>query len=161
MRKIRQLKKNAFYHVTARANRQEFIFEQDNIKEMFLDILTAAKKRFNFKIKNFCIMSNHIHLIIKPLYKDDLSKIMQWILSIFAIRFNSFYNYHGHVWYDRFKSSIIETFSYYKTVFEYINNNPVKAGMVEKPEDYYYCGITYLKNKVYEIIDPPPFLSES
>ena len=155
MRKPRQLKINAIYHVTARSNRSEFIFEPDYIKEMFLDVLKAAKKRFKFKLKNFCIMSNHIHLIIKPLHKTDLSKIMQWILSCFAVRFNSFFGYKGHVWYDRFKSVIFETLRHYITAYYYINNNPVRAGLVEKPEDYIYCGITFLKNKVYEIIDPP------
>ncbi len=155
MRNRRQLTDNGFYHVTARANRKEFIFEQDIIKKMFIDILKDAKKKFGFKIKNFCIMSNHIHLIIKPLNKQDLSKIMQWLLSVFAVRFNKFYGYCGHVWYDRFKSSIIKTFTYYKSAYEYINNNPVKAGLVDKPENYEFCGITYLKNKVYEVIDPP------
>ena len=155
MRVPRQLKENVSYHVTARANRQEFIFESDSIKELFLDVLKAAKKRYKFKIINFCIMGNHVHIMIKPLHKSDLSKIMQWVLSVFAVKFNKINGFYGHVWYDRFKSTIIETLRHFLTVFEYINNNPVKAGMVEKPEDYFYCGITFLKNKVYEIVDPP------
>ena len=155
MRKTRELIENGYYHVTARANRKEFIFEQDNIKMMFIDIMKDTKKKYGFKVKNFCIMSNHIHIIIKPLKKHDLSRIMQRILSIFAIRFNRFYGYCGHVWYDRFKSTIIKTFSHYKTAYQYINNNPVKAGLVENPEDYKYCGIRFLRNKKYEVIDPP------
>ena len=96
--------------------------------------------------------------MIKPLLKNDLSKIMQWILSVFAVKYNKINGFYGHVWYDRFKSKIIKTFSQYLAVYEYINNNPVKAGIVEKPEEYIYCGITYLKNKIYEIIDPPGVL---
>ena len=160
MRVPRYLKENALYHVTAKANRGEFIFESDSMKELFLDVVKAAKKRYKFKVKNFCIMSNHIHFMIKPLHKNDLSKIMQWILSVFAVKYNKINGFYGHVWYDRFKSKIIKTFSQYLAVYEYINNNPVKAGMVEKPEDYIYCGITYLKNKIYEIIDPPGVLQD-
>ncbi len=156
MRKPRELRGNAIYHVTAKANRKEFIFEPDIIKEMFVEILKAAKKRYKFRIKNFCIMTNHIHLMIKPLNGKDLSKIMQWILSKFAVRFNKFYGYQGHVWYDRFKSKIFETYSHYKAAYEYINNNPVKAGIVMRAEDYFYCGISFMKNKVFEIVDPPP-----
>ena len=155
MRKARILRENGIYHVTAKANRSEFIFEPDCIKEMFIETLKTAKSKFGFKVKNFCIMSNHVHIIIKPSAKTSLSKIMQWILSVFAVKFNKFYGYHGHVWYDRFKSIIFETLRHYLAAYEYINNNPVKAGLVEKPEDYAYCGVTYLKNKVYEVIDPP------
>ena len=161
MRMPRQLKINAMYHVTARANRQEFIFKPDFIKQMFLDVVKAAKKKYKFRIENFCIMSNHVHIMIQPLHKSNLSKIMQWILSKFAVIFNRFYGYHGHVWYDRFKSIIIESLKHYITVYEYLKNNPVKAGLVKNPEDYFYCGITYLKNKVYEIVDPPGSFQDS
>ncbi len=155
MRNTRILVNNGTYHVTARANRQEFIFEPDCIKEIFINVIKAAKKKYSFRIENFSIMSNHVHLMIKPLERSSLSKIMQWILSNFAIRFNKFYGIHGHVWYDRFKSKVVKTIQHYFAVHEYINNNPVKAGMVLNPEDYLYCGITFLKNKVFEVIDPP------
>ena len=97
-------------------------------------------------------MDNHIHLIIKPERGYDLSKIMQWILSVFAIRFNKFYKLHGHVWYDRFRSKIIKTFRYYLQVFDYISNNPVKAGIVEKAEDYKYSGLRFLRDKILDLI---------
>ena len=155
MRKPRNKKENATYHVIARSNRQEFIFEKDNIKDIFIRILKDAKKKYRFKIINFCVMTNHIHLLIKPHPKSDLSKIMQWILSKFAVVFNKIYSYKGHVWYDRFKSIIIESFRQLYAVYEYINNNPVKAGLVKKAEDYKYCGLAYLKNKVFELVDPP------
>ena len=143
------------YHAFARINRQEFIFKDNEIKDMFLEVLKAAKKKYNFIIYHFCIMDNHIHLIIKTLRNNSLSEIMQWILSRFAVKFNKLKGYHGHVWYDRFKSKIIRTYSQFLKVFEYISNNPVKAGMVENAEDYFYSGITFIKNKVFEIINPP------
>ena len=155
MRSRRFLVDGGIYHAFARINRQEFIFKDDDIKNMFLEVLKAAKKKYNFIIYHFCIMDNHIHLMIKTLNNYSLSEIMQWILSKFAVKYNKFMGYHGHVWYDRFKSKIIRTYSQFLKVFEYISNNPVKAGMVRNAEDYFYSGITFIKNKVYEIINPP------
>ncbi len=103
MRQARLLIIGASYHVTAQANRKEFIFQPDIIKDLFLEVLASAKKKYDFKIINFCIMSNHIHLMIKPLKKSCLSDIMQWVLGNFAVKFNKIYGIHGHVWYDRFK----------------------------------------------------------
>jgi REP element-mobilizing transposase RayT len=159
MRVPRIIKENVFYHVVARANRNEFIFNRNDIKEMFMDVLFKAKKRWAFQIKNFCIMDNHIHLLIKPDRNKNLSRIMQWILSVFAIRYNKKFGFVGHVWYDRFKSTIIESFHEYIRVYEYITNNPVSAKIVKKVQDYLYCGINYKKYGIYGIIDPPDNLA--
>ena len=158
MRTKRKLQDDAVYHVTARSNRQEFIFEHDDIKELFLFILTAAKKKYKFKLINFSIMSNHVHIMLKPEKNADLSKIMQWILSVFAVRFNKIHGYHGHVWYDRFKSVIADTLKHLAAAYEYINNNAVKAGLTEKAEDYKYRGFFFRKNKKAGIVDPPDIL---
>jgi len=155
MRKNRILRNNASYHVIARANRKEFIMESKENKDLFLAVLKEAKKRYKFIVKNFCIMGNHVHLIIKPLKKENLSKIMQWILSVFAIRYNKFYNITGHVWYDRFCSKIIEDIRQLITTFRYIAENPVRAGIVNKPDEYKYNGITFIKNKLFDILEPP------
>jgi REP element-mobilizing transposase RayT len=63
MRKTRILKKGASYHITSLINRKERIFEDKLTKQLFIDILIRAKKKFKFNIINFCIMHNHIHLI--------------------------------------------------------------------------------------------------
>lgn len=122
---------------------------------MMLDILKKAKKRFNFQIKNFCIMGNHIHLLIKPAKNENLSRIMQWILSVFAVRFNSVKGFRGHVWYDRFKSKIIASFQQFINTFQYIQNNPVLAGLVETHLDYKYSGDWHIRAQSYDFIDEP------
>lgn len=129
----------------ARSNRQEFIFEQNSIKELFIHVLKKAKKKYRFKILDFCIMSNHVHLVIQPHPSEDISKIMQWILSMFAVLFNKLHGYKGHVWYDRFKSKIVESLKQLAALLEYIKNNPVKAGLVKKAENYKYCGTAFIK----------------
>lgn len=100
-------------------------------------------------------MDNHIHLLIKPGKGENLSKIMQWILSVFAKRYNKHFNLKGHVWYDRFKSKIIESFQQLISTFEYICNNPVKAEMVESAEEYLYGALWFIRHRLFDLVEPP------
>jgi REP element-mobilizing transposase RayT len=155
MRKPRKLMDNATYHVTARANRSEFILNGAEEKEEFLSVLKRAKKRFGFTLKSFCIMGNHIHLMIKPPKAYGLSKIMQWILSVYALSFNRKFGYTGHVWYDRFHSTIIQTAAYFIKVFQYISDNPVKAEICPNPINYPYAASYFILRARFGFIEPP------
>ncbi len=155
MRKTRYLQIGADYHVTAKINRGEFALEPQIIKEMFMHTVKRAKMKYSFKLKNYVLMDNHIHLLIRPGKDENLSKIMQWILSVFAKCYNKYYNLKGHVWYDRFKSKIIDNFQQLLATFRYICNNPVKAEMVETPEEYQYGALWYIRRKLFDIVEPP------
>lgn len=155
MRHSRVLQPDAEYHVVARANRREFIFDSPEIKELFLDVLRRAKKKYAFSVSNFCIMSNHFHLMIRPAAGESLSRIMQWILSVFAARFNRRFGYVGHVWYDRFKSKIIASFRHFLAAFFYIAANPVRANMVAGITDYPFSGLQHIRDGDFSILDPP------
>jgi len=155
MRKPRYLINNAEYHVTARINRGEFALETREIKELFLHTVKRAKGKYFFRLKCFVIMDNHIHLLISPGTGENLSKIMQWILSVFAIHYNKYFNLKGHVWYDRFKSKIIENFQQLLATFRYISNNPVKAKMTENPEEYLYGSLWFIRHRLFDIVEPP------
>ncbi len=155
MRKTRILENHAVYHVVARANRGEFILNSPGCKEMFIDVLKRAKEKYPFKLKHYCIMSNHIHLMIEPVSNTKLSKLMQWVLSVFAVKINKLFGNKGHVWYDRFKSKIIDGYRQYVRTFNYISNNPVKAEMCKKPLDYRFSGFKSLFEKIYDLIEPP------
>lgn len=156
MRKRRQLQEGASYHVVSRANRKEVIFKAPEIKELFMQTVRRAKKKYQFSIKNFCIMGNHYHFIIKPLNDENLSNIMRWILSVFAMQFNRYYDLTGHVWNERFKSKIIQSFSQYLATFVYIAKNPVRAKMVENVADYEYSGMSLIYRGQLDILERPP-----
>ena len=153
MRKRRQLLEGAEYHVTARINRGEKIFLAQEDRDLFMDVLKRAKKKFKFTLKNFCIMGNHVHLLIKPGQGESLSKIMQWLLGVFAQLWNKTHNIHGHLWGDRFFSRIIMGFFDFLKVYLYIDYNPVTAGLVKKPEEWRYGGLWHHKKGSTEIID--------
>lgn len=136
MRKPRRLVEGSRYHVIARANRKEFILESDSTKDMFLTVLAAARRRFRFSVDTLCIMDNHVHILLWPGKGESLSRIMQWILSVFAMRFNRRFGLCGHVWYDRFKSIVVRTVAQYARAYSYIRNNPVAAGIVLRAREY-------------------------
>ena len=153
MRKNRELLDGAEYHVTARINRGETIFLTRENRELFMDTLKRAKKKYHFTIKNFCIMGNHIHLLIKPEHGESLSRIMQWLLGVFAQSWNKKNKLTGHLWGERFFSRIIRGILDFLKVFSYIDNNPVNAGLVEHPEKWMYGGLWHYKKGLTDILD--------
>ena len=155
MRKPRIIRAGSVYHVVARANRREYILQPDEIKNDFLVTVARAKKKYRFRLTNFCVMGNHFHFMITPGKGESLSRIMQWILSVFAVRFNKRFGWNGHVWYDRFKSKILDGMGEFLHAFRYIAENPVRAGMVRCPWDYAFNGVTFIRNKRYHIIEEP------
>jgi putative transposase len=124
-------------------------------KDLFLKVLGQAKKKYQFRIINFCVMNNHIHLIIKPGEHVSLSKIMQWILSVFAMRWNRKHHLSGHVWGERFFSRIISKATEFLHIFSYVDENPVYARLVEHPGQWEYGGLWHHKRGIFTIVDPP------
>jgi hypothetical protein len=78
---------------------------------------------------------------------------MQWILSVFAIHYNKRANIKGHVWYDRFKSIIINSLQQFISTFKYITNNPIKAGLCSSASEYKYCGQYFISIKDFSLIE--------
>jgi putative transposase len=153
MRKPRILKEGARYHVTARINRQEMIFEIDGMKDLFLRVLIQAKAKYKFRIENFNVMGNHVHIITQPHAGQNLSRIMQWILSVFAMRFNKIMGYTGHLWGERFFSRIISGLSDFIRTILYIDENPVRAFQVSDRKMWKYGGLYHSCHGIYDIIE--------
>ena len=156
MRKLRDLKAGARYHVSARANRREAILNPNEVKELFLTVLREAKMKYDFRIEHFCVMGNHYHLIIKPGENESLSVIMKWFMQVFAIRYNRRLGIRGHVWGDRFYSRIIVDREDFKRIFEYINDNPVKERFVPEPGSWPYGGLYHHRARRFDMLDPLP-----
>jgi hypothetical protein len=80
---------------------------------------------------------------------------MQWILSVFAIRFNVRLGIRGHVWYDRFRSKVIASLRQFVRTMAYIGNNPVRAGIVTRAEDYRFGGFRLARDGPPGLVDGP------
>ncbi|MBN2350941.1 MAG: transposase [Spirochaetales bacterium] len=155
MRKPRILLRGASYHVIARANRNETIMRSAEFKEMFLKVMAAALRKHHFSYYGFCLLDDQIHFIIKPFGRASLSKIMQWILSVFAMRYNRRMNFRGHVWYDRFKSRALSDFFQYLDTYIFVLKRPVALGLCRNPSSYPYNDLNECFVDLISIYQPP------
>ena len=156
MRKPRLLLEGAWYHVTARINHGEMLLDRGEVKDLFLALLARAKRHYRFQIINFCIMGNHVHLMIQPAKGESLSDIMRWQLGCFARAYNKQQGIHGHFWGDRFHSRILAGLRQIAIVFGYIDANPVNASLVEYPWEWRHGGYWHAWTGNWEILDPSP-----
>jgi len=151
MRKPRILQDGALYHVTARANRKEMILDSSEIKELFLEVLRRAKGKYSFRLENFCIMGNHFHLLIRPEEGTNLSRLMQWVMSVFAMAYNRIHGLVGHVWGSRFFSRIVSGLREFLRMFAYIDDNPVEAHQVEDKRAWRYGALWHHRAGIVEL----------
>lgn len=131
----RQKSDSGIYHIMLRGSNQQVIFEDDEDYFKFIETLENYKAVSGYKVFAYCLMSNHIHILIK-VQKEDLDLIMKRIAGSYVYWYNWKYYRKGHLFQDRFKSEPIEDDSYFLTVLRYIHQNPVKAGIVKSIDDY-------------------------
>ena len=136
MRKSRQLKKNAFYHVSNKFHKFIQIIMNPRIKKYLLKLIHTAAAKFKMKIKNICILDTHFHMEIQPGENENLSEIMKYIKQCFTQWVNRTFDSEGSAWKDRFFSRIIEDFTDLVRVFVYIEENAIRAGLAKRAADY-------------------------
>ena len=124
------------YHVINRGNNRQAIFLEDEDFKRYLGVLYRFKKFYDFQLYAYCLMTNHDHLLVRVSEKGSISKIMQSITLAHTKHYHFKYRTSGHVWQGRFKSPIVSDDEYLLDVMRYIERNPLKAGMVQRVEDY-------------------------
>jgi putative transposase len=125
----------AFWHVTSRGNERKDIFREDRDRLLFLSLLAAAVKRFRWRLHEYCLMTNHYHLIIETPFRT-LAKGMHWLNSEYVRIFNRRYERVGHLFQGRYKGILVDEQNYLDEVRRYTVLNPVRAGMVSDPAEY-------------------------
>ena len=126
-----------YYHIVNRGVEQRITYEEKEDFEIFLFMLCSACKIYDVQLHGYVLMSNHYHLLIETT-QENLSKFMKHINASYAIYFNKKYKRSGHLWQGRFKSWYVTDEAYLYTLISYIHNNPVKAKIVNKAEEYQY-----------------------
>lgn len=137
----------ALYHVTSRGNERRNIFRTDGDRKAFLGFLGQAATRFGWSITAWVLMTNHFHLVVQTA-QPNLSRGMHWLNSRYAGWFNRVKKRSGHLFEGRFKSPLIEKETHFAEVLRYVVLNPVRAHMVERPEDYKWS--SYRQTAGYE-----------
>ncbi|NQT18643.1 MAG: transposase [Planctomycetes bacterium] len=133
----------ALHHVTMRCNNKEFLFEEQSLG-FFLDVLRETCEKYDLSLYNYCLMTNHVHLLLTVKAADVLSRFMQRLANVFANRFNVIRGRKGHLWEARFVSTIVQPSSYFHRCMAYIDLNPVRAGMVATPDEYQWSGYGFV-----------------
>lgn len=145
-RQARKKSKSGIYHIMLRGINRQQIFEDPYDFEKFLAILTEYKQICGYSVYAYCLMGNHIHLLLKE-GTESLEQVFKRVCGKFVYWYNAKYQRTGHLFQDRFKSEPVDTQEYLQTVIRYIHQNPVKAGLCRRVSDYAYSSYAeYLGN---------------
>ena len=136
-RKARIKSETGIYHIMLRGINKQDIFLDDEDYRKFLKTLNDCKKKSHFELYAYCLMSNHIHLLLKE-NENDISTIIKQIACSYVYWFNRKYERVGHLFQDRFRSEPVDNDEYFLTVLRYIHQNPVKAKIAAQCDDYLY-----------------------
>ena len=132
-RTSRRKSNSGYYHIILRGVNRQDIFFDDKDREKLLGILQRFQEETDVQISAYCLMDNHIHLLIHTM--DGPEQFVKRLASSYVFYFNRKYDRVGHLFQDRYRSETIETEASLLTVFRYILQNPMKAGL-GSPETY-------------------------
>lgn len=145
-RKARLLPPEGCLHVISRGNNRQDVFRSSQDFDVYYDRLLQRKKENEIEIYHYCLLNNHVHLILY-IYKDSsVARFMKQVNLSYYHYFKKKNDYSGHLWQGRFKHSIIDTDRYLFQCGKYIELNPVRAGIVNSPEEYPYSSYGYYAN---------------
>ena len=134
-RAAREKSSAGIYHIILRGINRQIIFEDDEDYQKYLETLKTYLEKSGYIIFAYCLMSNHIHLLVKEEI-EELGIAFRRIGASYVNWYNSKYGRRGHLFQDRYKSEVVEDDSYFLTVIRYIHQNPLKAGIVKNIADY-------------------------
>ena len=125
----------ALYHVTSRGDRQEAIFDDDQDRTAFLNVLGEVISRFRWRCHAYCLMGNHYHLMMET-PEGNLTKGMRQLNGVFTQWSNRRHKRSGHLFQGRYKAILVNRDSYFLELARYIVLNPVRAAMVKHPSQW-------------------------
>ena len=140
-RKVRKILYEVTYHTTSRCIEAKPLMKSDQMKQLMEFVLNIALEKYNFELINYAIMDNHFHFFIRTLKNgDSISRIMQFIKSQYARRYNKIHNRTGPFWNERYTDRIIKengmnVFNFF-WILNYISYNPVKSRYLNDPYTY-------------------------
>lgn len=120
------------YHVMQRGVGKQVIFEEDSDYKFYLKKLVEYKNLLDVEVLAYCLMDNHVHLLVSAESMNNMSRLIQRLGSSYAVYYNQKYLHTGHVFQGRFACEIVDSDQYLLTCTRYIHNNPVKAGITTR-----------------------------
>src|SRR5699024_6218007 len=123
VRKPRRKSQTGIYHIMLRGINRQTIFEDDEDRIRLLSTIKRYKEKSNFKLYGYCLMNNHIHLLMQEV-DETISQTIKRVSASYVYWYNNKYSRCGHLFQERFKSENVETANYFITVLRYIHQNP-------------------------------------
>lgn len=142
------------YHVTARGNRHQAIFQTDRDHDRFLELLARVSEMLAWRCHAYCLMPNHYHLVLETL-KANLSQGMHRLNSGYVRWFNMRHDLDGHLFQDRFHAVLVESDWHLIELSRYLALNPVRAGLCATPATWRWSSYRFVAGQ----LRPPPFLA--
>jgi len=134
-RKARQKSESGIYHTILRGINRQILFNDNEDHHRFLQTIKFYKETSGYEIYAYCLMSNHIHLLLK-VGSEPMAQFMRRICGKFVYWYNHKYERAGYLFQDRFKSEPVEDDPYFLSALRYIHQNPLKAGLVKDINRY-------------------------
>lgn len=123
-------------HIIQRGNNRSVTFFADDDYVFYLEQLRELCVEHDVRLHAFCLMTNHVHLLLTPVIGSTISHLMKRLGQCYVQRINRLYQRSGTLWEGRFKSSLVASEGYILSCYRYIELNPVRAGMVMHPGEY-------------------------
>jgi len=133
-RQARQKSETGIYHVMLKGIDGRNIFLEDEDKVVFIEKMIKAKEKAEFKIIAYCLMSNHVHLLLEE--SEEIGTSIKRMTVAYVQWHNNKYGRTGHLFQNRYNSEVVEDDRYLVTVVRYVHRNPLKAKMVKQIADY-------------------------
>jgi len=138
------------HHITQRGNYMQVVFKTEDNFMQYLKWLKEYSKKYSLRIWAYCLMDNHIHFVGVPMRDNSLAKTFNTLHMRYSQYFNKKSGLTGHLWQGRFFSSPLDEVHLYAAV-RYVENNPVRAGIVSRPHEYRWSSA---RSRVYRERDP-------
>jgi putative transposase len=122
--------------VVTRGNGRATVFHTDVDYQIFVQLAEQARTRFPVEIFAWCLMPNHVHLVIRPFADGDLSRFMHWILTTHVQRHRVRYRTTGRLWQGRYKAFPVQVDRHLLAVLRYVERNPVRADLASSAVDW-------------------------
>lgn len=153
---------DSIFHVMSKSISEVDLFKSDDDKKQFMSILKDYQNTYKFRVYGYCLMTNHVHLIIDA-NGADISTIMHSVNFKYAVYFNGEHKRHGHLFQDRFKSKIVKDDKYIYALSAYIHNNATDLKAFKtKPETYEFSSLGIylgLRKDPFNLVDDSFILS--
>lgn len=144
-------------HIMCRGNNKRRVFLREKDYSYYYNCLLGLKGEEKIKIYHYCLMPNHLHLLVGVYQESTLSHFMQRVNGKYAYYYKKRHQYVGHLWQDRFKSKLIGDEGYLARCGKYIELNPVISGLVDSPQEYAFSSYNhYAFGQEDKLVDDNP-----